>query len=300
MERSAGTSLYVPGNQSKAGTGAAGGRRPGHPYGDRAAGNRPGFQAAQFQKVIQHSLTYCGQNSIVYRKKRYHTCDKKLKMTRFKELRRIEAAIEQENVGELEWALWYCQSRKKISPNKRAQETWRQRVEHVKAALEKALDRPALKKKAEAGNAEAQYWLGRTLMTSSVTEAISWWERAAQGGSADAAVQLGLFCEQGPHSVQAREWFERAEVIEPGSGAHYLAVLYASGCGGPKDEAKAVDLYKRAVEYGVSAACIALAHAYSNGLLGLPRDQAKANEYDQKFANARKAEREKLDTMFSK
>lgn len=59
-------------------------------------------------------------------------------MTRFKELRRIEAAIEHKSLCELEWALGYCASRQKIAPDKRAQETWRRRAERVKVALEAA------------------------------------------------------------------------------------------------------------------------------------------------------------------
>jgi hypothetical protein len=36
-------------------------------------------------------------------------------MTRFKELRRIQAAIEHRNKAELQWALRYCEARKRYA-----------------------------------------------------------------------------------------------------------------------------------------------------------------------------------------
>jgi hypothetical protein len=36
-------------------------------------------------------------------------------MTRFKELRRIEAAIEHRNESELQWALRYCEARQRLA-----------------------------------------------------------------------------------------------------------------------------------------------------------------------------------------
>ena len=60
-------------------------------------------------------------------------------MTRFKELRRIEAAIEHRNEKELRWALGYCTMRidvaGKVSTMKRQQSYWRRIEGKVRTAL---------------------------------------------------------------------------------------------------------------------------------------------------------------------
>jgi hypothetical protein len=45
-------------------------------------------------------------------------------MTRFKELERIEAAIEHRNKSELHWALDYCRIRLQIAPRKEHTKYW--------------------------------------------------------------------------------------------------------------------------------------------------------------------------------
>lgn len=55
-------------------------------------------------------------------------------MTRFKELRRIEEAVEHRNPAELEWAADYCRMRVRIAPTKRAAEHWRRLERRVLAA----------------------------------------------------------------------------------------------------------------------------------------------------------------------
>ena len=55
-------------------------------------------------------------------------------MTRFKELRRIEAAIEHENEPELEWAREYCQSRLQYAELKEHQKHWRKLISRIDSA----------------------------------------------------------------------------------------------------------------------------------------------------------------------
>jgi hypothetical protein len=57
-------------------------------------------------------------------------------VTRFKELQRIEAAIEHKNKAELEWALGYCQMRLSIAPRKDHQLHWSKLRKKVNKALE--------------------------------------------------------------------------------------------------------------------------------------------------------------------
>jgi hypothetical protein len=56
-------------------------------------------------------------------------------MTRFKELKRIESAIEHKNETELQWALGYCKMRLQIATVKQHETHWRRIEKRVKAAL---------------------------------------------------------------------------------------------------------------------------------------------------------------------
>ncbi len=56
-------------------------------------------------------------------------------MTRFKELRRIEAAIERQDEPELRWALAYSEMRVKLAARKLHEKTWRQLARRIKETL---------------------------------------------------------------------------------------------------------------------------------------------------------------------
>jgi hypothetical protein len=56
-------------------------------------------------------------------------------MTRFKELRRIEAAIEHRNEAELRWALDYCRMRLRTLTMKRHEKRWREIEKQIRATL---------------------------------------------------------------------------------------------------------------------------------------------------------------------
>lgn len=59
-------------------------------------------------------------------------------MTRFRELRRIDAAIEHENMAELRWAAAYCEMRLKHATMKHHHKYWTKIERRVQSALEKA------------------------------------------------------------------------------------------------------------------------------------------------------------------
>jgi hypothetical protein len=61
-------------------------------------------------------------------------------MTRFKELTRIETAIEHENKPELQWALGYAQTRAQISPNPRQKKYWQNMERKLESALQDIAD----------------------------------------------------------------------------------------------------------------------------------------------------------------
>lgn len=56
-------------------------------------------------------------------------------MTRFKELKRIEVAIESKNPADLRWAMSYCKMRLRIANRKDHQKYWRQLEEKLKDAF---------------------------------------------------------------------------------------------------------------------------------------------------------------------
>jgi len=56
-------------------------------------------------------------------------------MTRFKELRRIESAIEHKNEAELQWAMGYCKMRLQLVTMKHHEDHWRRIEKKVKTAL---------------------------------------------------------------------------------------------------------------------------------------------------------------------
>jgi hypothetical protein len=57
-------------------------------------------------------------------------------MTRFKELRRIEMAIAERNLAELEWSRDYCKMRLRIAPNKHHIKSWQKRLNKVVNTVE--------------------------------------------------------------------------------------------------------------------------------------------------------------------
>jgi hypothetical protein len=57
-------------------------------------------------------------------------------MTRFKELKRIETAINHGNKEELNWALQYCRMRLKIVTMKQHEKHWNNLIRKIEAALE--------------------------------------------------------------------------------------------------------------------------------------------------------------------
>jgi len=60
-------------------------------------------------------------------------------MTRFKELKRIEAAIKHKDQVELQWAIGYCKMRLSITGKKDHEKYWRQMERKVTQALDEVL-----------------------------------------------------------------------------------------------------------------------------------------------------------------
>jgi hypothetical protein len=56
-------------------------------------------------------------------------------MTRFKEKRRIDAAIKNGDLDELKWALQYCQMRLRLSSIAHHEKYWRKEIKIVEDAI---------------------------------------------------------------------------------------------------------------------------------------------------------------------
>ena len=142
-----------------------------------------------------------------------------------------------------------------------------------------------LRKRAEAGDAEAQYSLflkykeGESPVEDR-PEAVAWLRKAAEAGHAMAQVTLGLLYREGKRGVarnpeEAVQWFRKAAEQGNASGESELGLMYERGEGVSKDEAEAVRWYTRAADHGLPISKFDLAFMYENGR-GVPADVDKA------------------------
>lgn len=143
---------------------------------------------------------------------------------------------------------------------------------------------------AEQGEVEAQIALGRIYLQGVPTvpkdpgRAREWLLRAAPSRHPSAAYFLGVISQSGQGSVkadpeEAARWFEIAAEGGSPDAMFLLANAYRAGAGVPKDDAKALELYKKAGEMEHPAALQALAMAYQYGELGLKPDEAERRRY---------------------
>ncbi|WP_428031233.1 tetratricopeptide repeat protein [Ancylobacter sp.] len=133
------------------------------------------------------------------------------------------------------------------------------------------------------GNPDALFTLGAILMSSpSVTnkdQAVDFFRRAAEAGSARAAYNLGLVYLQGQVAPKepaiAAEWFKRGAESDQPDALYALATLYRDGNGVARDPIESARLLQRASEVGNDVATTELAIAVFNGI-GMPKDEERA------------------------
>lgn len=143
----------------------------------------------------------------------------------------------------------------------------------------------ALRKRAEAGDAEAQYQLflryeKENGAVEARAEAVGWLRKAAEAGLPIAQVSLGLLYREGKREVamnleEAVQWFRKAAEQGNALGESELGFMYEKGDGVAKDEAEAVRWYTRAADRGLPIAKFDLAFMYEKGH-GVPVDVDKA------------------------
>jgi TPR repeat protein len=142
-----------------------------------------------------------------------------------------------------------------------------------------------LRKRAEAGDVEAQYSLflqyqeGKSSVEARA-EAVGWLRKAAEAGHETAQVSLGLLYREGKRGVarnpeEAVKWFRKSAEQGNASGESELGLMYERGEGVAKDETEAVRWYTRAADHGLPIAKFDLAFMYEQGH-GVPVDVDKA------------------------
>jgi TPR repeat protein len=117
----------------------------------------------------------------------------------------------------------------------------------------------ATMKKAEQGNAEAQYNLGLNYfhghgVSRDHEEAVKWYRKAAEQGHARAQDNLGSCYAKGEGVLrdhkEAAKWFRTAAEQGDADAQNNLGGCYAEGKGVPQDFEEAVKWYRKAAEQG--------------------------------------------------
>jgi len=141
-----------------------------------------------------------------------------------------------------------------------------------------------LRHKAEAGNAVAQFNLGKCYdqgqgVPKDESEAVKWYRKAAEQGLAEAQCNLGLCYQFGdgiPESKdQAVKWYREAAEQNFALAQYALGICYHEGNGVPKSDVEAVKWFRGAAEQGNAKAQHNLGVSYCNGI-GVPKDLVAA------------------------
>ena len=132
---------------------------------------------------------------------------------------------------------------------------------------------PELMKRAQAGDAGSQYWLGMafdvgTDVSRDLDAAMIWYGRAAAAGHAEAQHSLGSALQAEKRHAEALAWYEKAAAQDHVPSISSLAGLLHAGLGAKQDRDKAFQLWSRAAELGSAEAMWSLANVYRTGALG--------------------------------
>jgi len=146
--------------------------------------------------------------------------------------------------------------------------------------------------RAEAGDAEAQFRLGRMYLYGDGVpqdhdQSVAWFRKAAAQGHPKAQNNLGIAFADGlgvpKDEAQAVEWYRKAAAQGEMLAQSNLGVIYSSGDGVPQDLAQAASWYRKAADQGFAPAQFYLGALYDSGR-GVPQDPAQAVEWYRKAA----------------
>lgn len=156
------------------------------------------------------------------------------------------------------------------------------------------------KRKAEAGDAEAQFELGEIYdennhfvdldmptIPKDAAKAVEWYQKSAMQGNNTAMRSLGdkyLLGNGIPQdTTKAVEWFHKAAELGNDKAQFVLGVFYDEGMFLDRDAAKAAEWYRKAALQGHAVAQNYIGAMYHDGE-GVPKDIAMAKEWYQKAA----------------
>jgi uncharacterized protein len=158
----------------------------------------------------------------------------------------------------------------------------------------------ALRKRAESGDAAAQFELGllvfQRMLASKIPfegheEALRWFTLAEQNGNVSAKARLAFMILWGKPTPSGRDYVRAHRLAEEGAAANdplaldLLSSMYYLGQGVSKDEGKAVVLEVRAADAGSLTAQRSVANRYLRGNV-LEKDPAKGELYLERAASA--------------
>lgn len=143
---------------------------------------------------------------------------------------------------------------------------------------------PDLLAKAKAGDAGAQYQLGRMYYIGDgvrldYTQAEFWFRKGAEQGDPNSQFMLGGLYHFGQSVPQddgkAFNWIVKAAQQGHIDAEFYIATCFNAGWGVPRDDAKEVIWLRKAAEQGDARSQFYLGHFYDAGR-GVPRDYSEA------------------------
>jgi hypothetical protein len=145
----------------------------------------------------------------------------------------------------------------------------------------RAADAPAAASDAAAEYRTAMNYLtGQGGVARDPEQAIPWLRKAAQHGSSDAEVQLGICYQSGTgvaeDQKQAYAWFEKAAAKGNPRGQLQVGMAHMRGRGAPVDLKKAYASIEQAATAGHPKAQLELAIAYRDGVLDKPDPERAA------------------------
>jgi len=158
----------------------------------------------------------------------------------------------------------YRDGRDGVAPDPRKAQYWESALQDVNRRMSRGggtyLPMEELRAKAQAGDGDAQYQLGKQLLESSSMDAhrdaVEWWNKAASHGHHEAQYELVKYYERGTSFVQ-QDHRRVVELLEQAAGGKHpkamlaLALAYEKGRYGlPQDLPKAKALYEEILEAG--------------------------------------------------
>ena len=144
-----------------------------------------------------------------------------------------------------------------------------------------------VEKSANAGDATAQYLLGKTKENSNPTEAAVWYRKAAEQGNARAQTDLGYRYHSGwgveRDDSEAVKWYRKAAEKGDARAQTNLGIMYQNGLGVEQDYIEAAVWHRKAAEQGNAEAQTNLGIMYRYGQ-GIKQDYSEALKWYRKAA----------------